>query len=115
MAIIISVMGFFLGKMTSGGTGGIVGNYDDLSIRVIKDARDTTFNVDTILNEMKSLPSIAKAKVEVVDFADKGVKEFLQENNVKALPAFIFSTNNFDVSADPVQMGQDGKPMPKIN
>jgi len=115
LAIIISVMGFFLGKMTSGGTGGIVGNYDDLSIRVIKDARDTTFNVDTILNEMKSLPSIAKAKVEVVDFADKGVKEFLQENNVKALPAFIFSTNNFDVSADPVQMGQDGKPMPKIN
>ncbi len=115
LAIIISVMWFFLGKMTSGGTWGTTWNYDDLSIRIIKDARDTSFNVDTVLTEMKALPSIAKAKIEVVDFADKGVKEFLQENNVKTLPAFIFSTNNFDVSADPVQMGQDGKPMAKIN
>lgn len=115
LAIIISVMGFFLGKMTSWGTGGVVGNYDDLSIRLIKDARDTTFNPDAILTEIKKIPSIAKAKIEVVDFADKWVKEFLQNNDIKALPAFIFNTNNFDVSADPIQMGQDGKAMPKIN
>ncbi len=55
LAIIISVMGFFLGKMTSWGTGGVVGNYDDLSIRLIKDARDTTFNPDAILKKFHLL------------------------------------------------------------
>jgi hypothetical protein len=26
-----------------------------------------------------------------------------------------FSTNNFDVTADPVQMDQSGQPTPKVN
>jgi hypothetical protein len=29
------------------------------------------------------------------------------ENGIRVLPAFIFSTNNFDVSKDPSQMAQD--------
>jgi hypothetical protein len=31
----------------------------------------------------------------------------MTENEIKFLPAFIFSTNNFDVSKDPSQIGQD--------
>jgi len=115
LAIVIAVMWFFLGKMTSWNGWVSTGNYDDLTIKVIKDARDSTFDTDTVLKEMKLLPSISNAEIEVVDFSDKGVKEFLQENKIDTLPAFIFNTNNFDVSADPVQMGQDGQPAPKIN
>jgi len=40
-------------------------------------------------------------------FSDKGISDYLKENNIKALPAFIFSTKNFDVSNDPIQAGQD--------
>ncbi|MDD3145218.1 MAG: thioredoxin domain-containing protein [Candidatus Gracilibacteria bacterium] len=119
LAVVIAVMGFFLGKMTNGGSVGINGatnvKYDKLTVKVIKDSRDSTLNADAIVTEMKKIPSIAAAKIEVLDFADKGISDYLKENNIKALPAFIFSTKNFDVSADTIQVGQDGNPMPKIN
>ncbi|MDD2908050.1 MAG: thioredoxin domain-containing protein [Candidatus Gracilibacteria bacterium] len=117
LAVVIAVMGFFLGKMTNGTVGGngTSVKYDKLSVRVIKDARDAGTDVSNIVNEMKKLPSMANAKIEIVDFADKGISDYLKENEIKALPAFIFSTKNFDVSADPAQAGQDGNPMPKIN
>jgi protein-disulfide isomerase len=110
MALVISVMGFFLWKMTAGGTGETKVKYDSLSIKVITDSRDSSTDASVIIDEMKLLPSISGAKFEVQDFADKWVKEYLLENEIKALPAFVFSTNNFDVSMDPVQAGQ-----PKIN
>jgi len=84
--------------------------YDKLSIKVITDSRNSSTDANVIIDEMKLLPSISGAKIEVQDFADKGVKEYLLENEIKALPAFVFSTNNFDVTMDPVQAGQ-----PKIN
>lgn len=120
LAIVIAVMWFFLWKMTSGGSS--IGpnwstniKYDKLTVKVIKDARDSTLDADAIVTEIKKLPSIAWAKIEILDFADKGISDYLKENNIKALPAFIFSTKNFDVSADPIQAGQDGNPVPKIN
>lgn len=105
MAIVIAVMGFFLWKMTAWGGNGNV-KYDELTIKVITDTRDSSIDANNIIEEMKLLPSISGAKFEVKDFADKGVKEYLLENEIKTLPAFIFSTNNFDVSMDPVQPGQ---------
>lgn len=112
MAIVIAVMWFFLWKMGSNWTSV---KYDKLSIKVITDSRDSSVEVNKIVDEIKLLPSISKAKIEIVDFSDSWIKEYLKENNIKALPAFIFSTNNFDVSLDPVQMGQNWQPMPKIN
>lgn len=109
MAIVIAVMWFFLWKMSSWWGESKV-KYDKLSIQVIKDSRDSTFDPEVIINELKLLPSISWAEIVVKDFSDSWVKEYLLENNIKALPAFIFSTNNFDVSLDPVQAWQ-----PKIN
>jgi len=37
------------------------------------------------------------------DFSDKGVADYLKKNKITKLPLFAFSTNNFDVSTDPVQ------------
>lgn len=113
MAIVISVMWFFLGKMTAWGWTGTWSTnvkYDELTIKVITDKRDWSTDANVIIEEMKLLPSISGAKFETKDFSDSWVKEYLLENNIKALPAFIFSTNNFDVSLDPVQAWQ-----PKIN
>jgi len=109
MALVIAVMWFFLWKMTSWG-GETKVKYDKLSVKVIKDARDTTLDPTLIVNELKMLPSVSGSKIEILDFSDKWIKEYLLENNIKALPAFIFSTNNFDVSKDVVQAWQ-----PKIN
>jgi len=61
------------------------------------------------------MTSISWAKIEILDFSDKGISDYLKENNIKALPAFIFSTKNFDVSNDPIQAGQDWNPVPKID
>jgi hypothetical protein len=44
--------------------------YDDLSIKVIKDSRDTATSVDGIVSELKALPSIQNAEFTIVDFED---------------------------------------------
>lgn len=118
LAIVIAVMWFFLWKMsswwaTSVWLDGV--KYDKLSIKVITDSRDTSVDVNNIVNEIKLLPSISWAEIKMVKFEDKGIKDYMLENNIKTLPAFIFSTNNFDVSKDPAQAWQNGQPMPKIN
>jgi protein-disulfide isomerase len=46
------------------------------------------------------LPSTQNAEFTIVDFWDEWVKDYMTENGIKFLPAFIFSTNNFDVSKD---------------
>jgi hypothetical protein len=68
-----------------------------------------TTPVDSILDELKQLPSISKADIVEKDFSDKGVSDFLKENDIKTLPALVFSTKKFDVSDDPIQPGQQYK------
>ncbi len=125
LLVVIAVMWFFLGKQSATqtstnnnetNTGEVVTwDYEELSIVVIDDTRCTNCPTDAILEQLQQLPSIAWATIEKKDFSDEGVKEYLEENEIKALPLIAFSTNNFDVSKDPVQMGQDGNPTPKVN
>ena len=129
LLIIIAVMGFFLGKNSSGTTettntpsntnnqttGEVTGDYEELSITVIGDKRCTNCPTDEILNQLQQLPSVKDATITQKDFSDEGVEQYLQDNDVTALPLFVFSTNNFDVSADPAQTGPDGQSAPKVN
>lgn len=116
LALVISVMWFFLGKMSAGNNGTpIVANYDDLTVTVITDSRDTLTPVDDLVSELEKLPSISNAKVVKKDFWDNGVEELLKEAWIEALPAVLFSTNNFDVSADPIQFWSDWSASPKLN
>jgi predicted DsbA family dithiol-disulfide isomerase len=130
LLVVIAVMGFLLGKNSSNKTiktdnVDIVSNtdssahtwsYDDLTLTVIWDKRcGDKCPTDAILKQLKTLPSIQWAKIEVKDFADEWVADYLNKNEIKELPLFVFSTNNFDVSKDPIQKDQNGQVVPKLN
>lgn len=127
LLIVIAVLGFFLGKsynnviINTTGTNNNLSNgeeninYDELSILVIDDKRCTNCMTDALIGQLKMLPSIASANIEVKDFSDEWVSDYLNEVNVTTLPLVVFSTNNFDVSKDPAQMDQNWQPMQKIN
>ena len=124
LLVIIAVLAFFLGKNSNSNTNLITNNntditenanYDELSITVIDDKRCTNCMTDALVEQLKMLPSIASANIEIKDFSEEWVADYLNEINVKALPLVVFSTNNFDVSKDPVQMDQSGQAMQKIN
>lgn len=119
LLVVIAVMGFFLWKMSAtpvvvqGGTQSA--NYEDLTLTVITDSRDSSGNAEQILGQIKDLPSIQNATLVEKEFSEDGVSELLKENNITALPVFIFSTNNFDTSLDPQSVGQNGQLAPKIS
>jgi len=136
LLLVIAIMGFFLwknswGNNVSTNTNNIVGtdngtstgttmgktngNYDNLDITVYEDKRCTNCPTDAVLKQLKLLPSVAWVKIVRKDFSEKGVPDYLKENNITALPLLVFSTKNFDVSKDPVQTGQNGQPAPKVN
>ncbi len=120
LLIIIAVMGFFLGKSSNSSpvadsTNTGTANYEELSITVIDDERCTSCPTDAIVDQLKLLPSIANAEITTKDFADAWVADYLNENNITALPLIVFSTKNFNVTIDPVQLDQAGKPAPKVN
>jgi hypothetical protein len=64
---------------------------------------------------LKLLPSLSGVNIVKKDFSEAWISDYLTKNKVKALPLIVFSTNNFDVSKDPVQIDQSGKPAPKVN
>lgn len=116
LLVAVVVMAFMLWKNSGGANSWAdnwwsnqAQNYEELSIEVIEDERDPTSQADEIMAELTSLPSISDADIVEKDFSDEWVEEFLQENNITALPVIVFSTNNFDVSSDPVQPNQPGK------
>ena len=121
LLVIIAIMGFFLGKSSNSSvvdntdTSAVQQDYEELSITVYDDARCANCSTSAIMDQLKQLPSISNAEVTIKDFSDAGVADYLKENNVEALPLFVFSTNNFDVSADPVQLDQNGQATPKVN
>lgn len=126
LLVVITVMWFFLGKKYmdtntttktnwTGSTVQWTWSYDKLSIIVIDDKRCTNCPTDVILDQLKQLPSIAWVTIEKKDFSDKWVEDYLKKNEITKLPLIAFSTNNFDVTADPVQMDQSGQPTPKVN
>jgi len=125
LLILIAILGFFLWKnYNSDNTEkkvpnvtwtGVQANYEDLTITVYEDKRCTTCPTEEIINQLKLLPSIAWVTMTRKDFSDEWVSDYLKNNKIEALPLIVFSTNNFDVSKDPVQMDQNNQPAPKVN
>ena len=88
---------------------------EDIKITIIDDSRCTNCYTKEITESLKQVPSIMNIEnFETKDFTDEGVQDFLKENNITALPAIIFSTNNFDTSLDP-SIDSQGRAIPKIN
>lgn len=123
LLVLIAIMWFFLGRMSGGQTNVNGGNnawqnikYEDVSIKIIKDNRDPNLsNMNLMLDSFKELPSLSNVEVTTLDFADEWIREYLEENEITMLPAFIFSTKNFNVSQDPVRQDVSWWTSPKIN
>lgn len=122
LLLVIAVMWFFLGKKSWGetttnttSTWVTQWNYEDLSITVYEDKRCKNCPTDEVIKQLKLLPSVGWVEITRKDFSEKGVSDYLKENEIKALPLIVFSTNNFDVSKDPAQMDQNWQPAPKVN
>lgn len=123
LLLIIAVLWFLLWKKSGGETVNNTWtweltqwNYEDLEITVYEDKRCTTCPTDEVIKQLKLLPSVSAVEIVRKDFSEKGVSEYLTENDVKTLPLIVFSTNNFDVSKDPVQMDPNtNQAAPKVN
>jgi protein-disulfide isomerase len=76
-------------------TGATVSTPSDLKITVISDKRCTTCPpIDKISEQVKQIPFLSQATFTGKDFADAGVSDFLKENKIDMLPAFILSTKD---------------------
>lgn len=126
LLVVIAVMWFFLWKKSGSETSNTTTtntsswevakwNYEKLAITVYEDKRCKDCPTDEVIKQLKLLPSVSGVEIVRKDFSEKWVAEYLTDNQVKALPLIVFSTNNFDVSKDPEQLDQSGKAAPKVN
>lgn len=93
LIIIILGAGYFImnGKKTDTslnptGTGGI-------TVKIIGDKRCNGCLTQEIAEKIKEAPFLANAKFVQQDFSDSWVEKYMKDNELKFLPAFIFSTN----------------------
>ena len=99
LLVVIAVLAFFVGKNMGNTT--VVANptptnnvaATDIKVTVIDDARCTACSTNDIVNQLKETPFLAAAEFEMKDFADEGVENYIKDNNITALPAVLFSTN----------------------
>ena len=107
LLVIIAGLSYYIGGKVNS-----VQSYDNkgLKIQIIDDKRCTDCQTDAIVTSLKSLPILAGAKFETLDFSDSDMKEFLKENEIKTLPAVILSK---DTIVDPAgQITQFIKKLP---
>lgn len=106
LLVIIAGLAFFVGTKlggpnapvntpTTGETPTNTIEAQDITIRIIDDARCSDCQTDAIAGQLKALPFFAGADFIEEDFSDKGIEKYLQDNNITALPAVIINTNQF--------------------
>lgn len=94
LLVVIAILGFFVWKELGGNNTATSGK--KIEITVIDDKRCTDCQTDNLISQLQLLPVLASAEIERKDFNDKWVEEYLKENNINALPAFIFKSNQID-------------------
>ncbi len=75
-----------------------VKNTDDNTIVVISDKRDLNSGTDLIILELKKVEAIKTMNIIEYSFSDNWVKEYLEENKIKALPLIVFPKAKIDAS-----------------
>lgn len=68
---------------------------EEVKITMITDKRCwDKCNVVPIMAQLKQIPSLSSAKIEVLDYSEKLAKDLLKDSGVKVLPAVLLSDNN---------------------
>lgn len=102
LLVIIAILSFFVGKNynklfdTNNKTNSW--NTETVNIKVYDDKRCNNCHTDEIIQQLKLIPKLANANIEKIDFSDWDAEEFLNDNNITKLPAFIFENNQIDQS-----------------
>ncbi|MDD5769964.1 MAG: hypothetical protein PHE25_03275 [Candidatus Gracilibacteria bacterium] len=109
LLIIIAILAFFVGKNynTIFKGNGLINTVktdnsnleksnlaSDIEIKVIGDKRCSDCQTPLIIDSLKKLPFLTGATFKEMDFSDEGVKDLIKANDIKALPAFLFNSNN---------------------
>ena len=69
-----------------------------LSITVIDDKRCYNCWTEAMLNQLKQLPDIQNADIEIIDFSETWAIDIVTNNSIQTLPALLFSHNKIDKS-----------------
>ncbi len=104
LVVIIVGLAFYVWKITWT-TAPVVTNNDnwtwatqvatkDVKVTIINDKRCwDRCNTAELVTKLKEIPTLKNNNFEMKDFADAGIKEFLEKNKITKLPAVIFSNN----------------------
>ena len=74
---------------------------NELVMTVIDDKRCIDCPTKEILEQIKTIPVLANVNIIEKDFLDEGVKEYLEQNEIRALPAIIFNSSNVEEWMNP--------------
>lgn len=92
LLVVIAVLAFFLWRNQGGN--GVVQTPKNIEITVVDDQRCADCNTSQLIDQLKQLPSLTAAKIDVIDFSDKEAEALLTKNGITKLPAILFNTNN---------------------
>lgn len=67
-----------------------------ITVRIIDDARCQDCMTDEMTRQLQAFPFLKEASFTVEDFSDTGTKQYMKENGITHLPAFIFDTNEIE-------------------
>ena len=98
LMLIIAGLAFYVGSMFGSKDQGNTPNINtpqaqEINITVIDDARCSDCQTSVIVEQLKVLPFLSQATFTQKDFADEGVVQYLEENDISVLPAVIFNSN----------------------
>jgi len=69
---------------------------EEVTVTVIDDSRCSDCQTDAVVAQIQALPFLSSATFINQDFSDSWVADYMIENDITALPAIIFSSNNLN-------------------
>ena len=107
LLIIIAVLAFIIWKWvwsndwnnlntwdnTTTNTDNLVNPIGDIKVSIIDDKRCTNCQTDALIAQLKQIPFMSNSELDVKDFSDSWIEDYLKDNWITMLPAVILSTN----------------------
>lgn len=100
LLLIIAGLAFYVGQMVSKNDvpGWVITTTtaEEVTVTVIDDSRCSDCQTDAVVAQIQALPFLSSATFINQDFSDSWVADYMIENDITALPAIIFSSNNLN-------------------